>query len=177
MSKNKKGYGKTTKKNGSSYVTLNQMADMFYVSRFNRDNLHDPAEGEDINDSRKYRIYNKKDVKELLAVFAEFFQWVINEKNISKIYFSKDITMVRESTPPKIKYATGMDEVYLPGECKAGEYYITTGRYVWRFWVEGETFQKMRELWKNDSEFLRIKEELTPVMEEKNRNVKAKDSN
>lgn len=174
--KTNKGAGKTTKKNGSIYITLNKLVDMFYVSRFNRDNLHDPAEGEDIDNSYKYRIYNKKDVKEMLAIFAEFFGWAINEKNISKLYITKDITLYRESVPPKIKYATKMDEVFKHGEVKAGDYYLTPGKYMWRLWIEGDTLDRMRELQESDSEFIRIKEELTPEMEEKNKNAKSKDT-
>lgn len=172
-----KGYGKVTRKNGSQYITLNKLVDMFYTSRFNRDNMHDVAEGEDIDNSIKHRIYNKKDVKEMLAIFAEFFEWAINSKNISKLYITKNITLYRESVPPKIKYATKMDEVFKHGEVKAGDYYITPGKYLWRLWVEGEALDEMRKLQDTDSEFIRIKEELTPEMEEKNKNVRAKDSN
>ena len=177
VAKENKTEGKFSKKNGSRFITLSQLVDMFYVSRFNRDNLHDLVEGEDIDNSRKYRIFNKADVKELMEVFCDFFEWVINAKNIGKIYITKDISLVRESTLPRLKYATGMDEVYLPNECKAGEYYITHGRYMWRLWIEGDTFQKMKELWMKDPEFLKTREELTPEMEERNKNAKSKNTN
>lgn len=168
--------GKFSKKNGSRYVTLSQLVDMFYVSRFNRDNLHGLDEGEDIDNSRKHRVYNKSDVKELMIVFMEFFEWVVNEKNLGKIYLSDNVTLVRESTPPRIKYATKMDELCKPeGGCKAGEYYVTCGRYVWQMWLEGDAFKKMKELWMKDPEFTDIREKLIPEMEEKNKNAKSKD--
>lgn len=169
--------GRENPKNGSKYITLIQLIDMFYVSHFNRDNMHDLAEGEDIDDSHLYRIYNKSDVKELMALFFQFFEWAINEKNIGKVYLTKDITLVRESTLPRVKYATVIDEQHLPGECKAGEYYITRGRYVWRLWIDGETFSKMKELQSRDPEFAKLREDLIPEMEEKNKNAKHKDRN
>ena len=150
---------------------------MFYTSRFNRDNLHDPAEGEDIDNSYKYRIYNKSDIKELMTHFLPFFEWAINAKNLSRIYLTDDITLIREATPPRIKYATTMDEKYAPGQCKAGEYYITNGRYSWKMWVEGETFERMRDLWMEDPEYTEIRDKLIPEMEEKNKNAKSKHTN
>lgn len=166
--------GTINKKNGSMYVTRNHLVDMFYVSRFNRDNLHDLVEGEDIDNSRHYRLYNKSDVKELMSLFFSFFEWVINAKNLSKIYLTDDITLIRESTLPRVKYATMVDEQHMPDECRAGEYYITRGRYIWRLWIEGETFQKMKELYSVDPEFIKLREDLIPEMEEKNKNAKQK---
>lgn len=157
-------------------VTMGKLVDMYFVSRFNRDNLHDPAEGEDIDNSRLHRIYNKKDIKELMSSFCEFFEWVINEKDISKIYISKNMSLIRESSPPRLKYATKFDEICTNNQCKAGEYYITNGRYNWKLWVEGETFEKMKNLWMRDPEFIRMREELVPEMEEKNKNAR-KDNN
>lgn len=168
--------GKVCKKNGSVYITLNTLIDMFYVSRFNRDPMHDPGEGEDIDNSYKHRIYNKGDLKELMVLFMSFFEKAINDRNIGKIYLTKDITLIRESSLPRIKYANTMDEMYQPN-CKAGEYYITQGRYVWHMWLEGETFEKMREISSNDPEFVKKRQELIPVLEEKNKNAKSKNRN
>lgn len=166
--------GRRNKKNGSRYVTLSQLVDMFYVSRFNRDNLHGLDEGEDIDNSRKHRIYNKSDVKELMEIFFEFFEWAVNEKNIGKIYMTKNISFIRNSIMPRLKYATKMDEICLyGGGCKAGEYYITNGRYTWQMYVEGDMYQKMKELWEKDPEFVQKKKELIPELEEKNKNAKS----
>ena len=165
------------RKEGQYYLTLGQFVDFFYTSRFNRDNLHGLAEGEDIDNSIKHRIYNKKDVKELLEVIGEFLEWLIIEKNVARIRISKDITIMRETTLPRIKYATGLDERYTSNECKEGEYYITNGRYNWTLRIEGETFEKMRDKWKNDPNLVKIKEDLVPELEEKNRNARANNSN
>lgn len=169
--------GKRNPNSGARYVTLNQLVDMFYVSRFNRDNMHDLAEGENIDDSHKYRLYAKKDLKELIPLFVDFFQWVINEKNLGRIYLTDDIKLIRESTMPRLKYATGFDEQYDPTQCKAGEWYVTNGRYVWRLWIEGDTFKKMKELWMKDPEFIKKRAELRPEMEERNRNAKSRNKN
>ena len=168
----RKAEARVNQKNGSKYFTLNRLVDRFFKSRFNRDNLHDAAEGEDVNNSKLYRLYNKQDLLDISQLFAEFFEWVLNEENISRLYISNDLTLIRESTLPRVKYATPVDEMQLPGECKAGEYYITRGRYIWRMWVEGETFEKMKELSRRDPEFIKIREELIPEMEEKNKNVR-----
>lgn len=165
--------GLVNKKNGSLYVTLGHLIDMFYVSRFNRDNKHDPAKDEDIDNSYKYRIYNKSDVKELMKLFMDFFEWVINEKNIGKIYLSKNLTLLRDVTLPRIKYANAMDAKYNP-ECTEGEYYITHGRYEWRLWLDNEAYDKMREIVVKDPELIKRTEELIPLLEEKNKNAKSK---
>lgn len=162
------------KKNGSIMLSLNQLVDLFYVSRFNRDNLHSLEDGEDIDDSRKHRIYNKSSVKELMALFVDFFEWVINAKNISKVRITNDITLIRESTLPKIRRANAFEEKAIKNGSKAGEYYITHGKYIWRLWIDGETYKKMSELRINDPEFIAEIEKLTPVMEEKNKDVRAK---
>ena len=168
-------YGNRSQKNGSLFLTTKQLTNMFYKSRFNRDNLHDLVPGEDIDDSYHYRIYNKTDLIELMALFCEFFEWAINAKNISKVYVTKDLTLERETVLPRVKYATPVDEQHTHGECKAGEYYVTPGRYMWKLWVDGDTFQKMKALQKKDPEILKIREQLIPEMEEKNRNAKRKD--
>lgn len=155
-------------------MTVNMLVDMFYTSRFNRDNKHDPAEGEDINNSRKYRLYNKKDVKELLALFCEFFQEALVEENLGKVYITDDLTLVRDATMPRPKYATTFDENYNPELCKAGEWYVTTGRYNWKLYVDGDTFKKLRQLWLKDPVLIEKREELKPVVEEKNKNAKSK---
>lgn len=168
----KKEVGRVNKKNDSLRVTIPQLVDMFYRSRFNRDPLHGVATGEDIDNSTRHRIYNKKDINELMKLFAEFFEWVINAKNISKIYCTQNMHLDREPKYPMVKYATGLDERYTNNECTAGEYYITNGRYNWRLWLTGEPFEEMKKLWLNDPEFQQMKIDLIPLLEEKNKNVR-----
>lgn len=163
--------------NGSKYVTLKQLVKKFYVSRFNRDNMHDPAEGEDINNSRKFRIYNLSDVRDLMEIFIDYCEWAINEENISRINLSENLILIREATEPKLRYATSLDAKYIHKNCKEGQYYITDGRYDWILYVKGEPFAKMKEMWMKDPVFLQRKEELKPIMEEKNKNAKSKHSN
>ena len=160
--------------NGSKYVTLRQLVKKFYVSRFNRDNMHDPAEGEDINNSRKYRIYNMCDVQELLETFISYCEWAVNEENISRINLSTNLILIRESVDPKLKYVTALDSMYTRKDCEKGQYYITDGRYDWTLCVKGEPLTKMKELWMKDPTFIKKKEELKPIMEERNKNAKSK---
>ena len=169
-----RGNKRVNQKNGSLYITLSQLIDVFYTSRFNRDSLHSLVEGEDIDNSIKHRLYNKRDLKELMPLFIEFLEWVINEKNLGKIYLSKDLTLVRESTLPSLRYTTKFDEKAFKRN-KEGEYYISTGKYRWMMYVTGDTFAKMKELWLKDPQFEEIIKELTPKMEEKNKNAKPKD--
>lgn len=168
--------GLTTRKN-SKFVTVNMLVDMFYTSRFNRDNMHDLAEGEDINNSRKHRLYNKKDIKELLSHFCEFFQDALISENLGKVYVSEDLTLVRDATMPRVKYANSFDENYNPDICKAGEWYVTTGRYNWKLYVDGETFKQLRQLWRKDPVLMEKREELRPIVEEKNAKLKAEGKN
>ena len=165
-----KGKGLTSRKT-SRYVTVNMLVDMFYTSRFNRDNMHDAAEGEDINNSRRHRLFNKKDIKELMSLFCEFFQEALIEENLGKIYITKDITLVRDTTAPRLKYANGFDEQYNPDLCKAGEWYVTTGRYNWKLWIDGDTFKRIKSHWMEDPMLIEKREELRPEMEERNKKI------
>ena len=173
--KKKKSQQLHNKKTGALYVTMRQLAGMFYVSRFNRDNMHDLEEGEDIDNSRKHRIYNKGELEELMVVFGEFFEWAINKKNLQKVYISKGLTLERTSVFPRIKYASGFDAKINP-DCVAGEYYITKGKYHWDLWLDKELYQEMQQLWLNDPAYLEKRQELIPELEEKNRNAKSKNT-
>lgn len=166
---------KTNKKNGSQYWTLNNLVDKFYTSKFNRDNMHDPAPGEDINDSRLYRIYNKSDVKDLIHLLADYFEWAIGEENVSKLYITDNITLERETRLPTVRRANIVDELRSPervktGEIKAGKLYVTRGKYAWVMNLTGGTFQKMRELQYKDPEFIEKYEELQKSVDERNKN-------
>lgn len=166
----------TSKKNGSKYLSLSQIVDGFYPSRFNRDNLCDPDKGEDIDNSIKHRLYNKKDVKELMGLLAQYFEWAINTKNISRVYLTDNIMLIRDSKLPRIKYATDIDVKCLgEDKCKPGEYYITDGNYAWSMWLTGDAYKAMQALRDSDPEFIQVKKELQPLLEEKNKNAKSKD--
>lgn len=166
---------KGNKKDGSIYLSIKQLAEKFFYSRFNRDNMHDPAPGEDIDNSKLYRIYNKADIVELIELFMQYFEWAINAENISRVYLTDNIMLRRDSTYPKIKLATPVDANRLSKLCKAGEYYITRGRYNWTMWLDGDAYQKMIELKLADPEFNRIIKELTPELEVKNAERRNKD--
>lgn len=162
------------KKNGSKLWGINQLVDRFHKSSYNRDNSYALEPGEDINNSSRHRLYNKGDVKELLKIFAEFFQWIINEDNVSKIYITKDITLIRESKLPRIKMATCVDVQRFGDKVEDGKYYITDGKYAWSMWLTGDAFKAMQKLRDSDPEFINQKKELQPVVEEKNKHVKPK---
>lgn len=160
---------KSNKKNGSQYWTLNALVDRFYTSRFNRDNMHDPAVGEDIDNSRLYRIYNKRDVKELLHIFFDFFEWVINEENLGKIYLTDNLTLVRESKMPTIRRANIVDVLRSPDRAKEGELYVSRGKYLWTLFFSGEAFSRMRDLQFQDPEFKERYDSLEKEANERNR--------
>ena len=160
---------KQNKKNGSQYWTLNSLVDRFYTSRFNRDNMHDPAEGEDIDNSRMYRIYNKSSIKELLHTFFDFFEWVINEENLGRIYLSENMTLMRESKMPQIRRANIVDVLRSPDRAKEGELYVTRGKYIWTLFLSGNAFSRMRELQFRDPEFKEKYDELEIEAAERNK--------
>lgn len=162
--------GKISKKNGSKYWTLNRMVDRFYYSRFNRDNLHDPAEGEDIDNSRTHRLFNKTDIKELLHLFFDYMEWVIPEENVSKIYFTENMMLNRSSRLPTIRRSNIVDQIKTKGQRKIGELYVTNGRYVWTMEMTGSLWERHRDVQAKDPEFIAKREELQKIVEERNRN-------
>lgn len=158
----------TNKDNGSEYWTLNKLVQRFYTSRFNRDPYHEPTEGEDIDNSKRYRMYGKEDVRELLELFFQYFQWVIVEENVSRVYLSEDISLIRESILPRVKPATQVDAICAGGDVKIGDYYVTPGKYTWKMWVQGDTFKKLKELSTNDPQMVKLRKELALTAKEKN---------
>lgn len=167
------------KDNGSEYWTLYKMVKRFYTSRFNRDPYREPIEGEDIDNSTRYRVYGMTAVRELLEIFIQYFQWVIIEENVSKVYLSDDLVLIRESILPRVKPATQVDVFCASGEVKDGDYYVTPGKYTWKMWVQGDTFKGLKELSLKDPQMERLRKELAPIAEEKNnakRNTKNKSS-
>ena len=162
------------KKNNSQYWTLNTLVDRFYTSRFNRDNMHCLNAGEDIDNSRAYRVYNKGDVKELIQLFTDYLAWVINAENVSKIRLSEDIALIRETKTPKLKRANIVDEIITNGRVKAGQLYVTNGKYAWTMFLSGDTYEKMTELTTKDPELARLREEAQKRLEER---IKKDESN
>lgn len=168
---------KTNKNNGSRYFTLNSLVDRFYTSRFNRDNKHGLSEGEDIDNSKIHRIYNKGDVKDLLHSFFDFFEWVINAENISKVYLTRNLLLERESKMPTVRRANIVDELRSPNRAKAGELYVTRGKYIWTLWLSGDAYEKMRELQHKDPEYMAKYAELQKSVDERNANDKKNKGN
>lgn len=165
------------KKNGSRYVSIKQLVDIFYTSRFNRDQYHGLAEGEDIDNSRLYRLYNKSDLLELMELLAQFFEWAIIEKNIGKIYITKDLCLIRESSKPRLKKANFIDVQRLGDKVEDGKYYITSGKYKYSLFFTDEAFERLKKLQENDIEFIQTIEELKPLLEEKNADANSKCTN
>lgn len=153
------------KVNGSIYVGMKELAEFFYKSRFNRDPLCDPDEGEDIDDSNKHRIYTKSDLIDVITRFGEFFEWAINAKNISRIRFTQDVILVRETRLPWLKKANGFDQVMLPGIAESGKYYLTKAKYLWKLEVNGKAREVMIKLKDRDPEIVAVENELRPQLE------------
>ena len=162
------------KKNGSVTITGKQLAYMFYRSKFNRDNLCGTEDGEDINDSCKHRLYANNDLKEIMNLFFDFLTWALTSKNISRVNFTNGMSLIREETEPRVKYITRYEQNVIKNGRKAGEYYITNGRYEWKLWFGGQSFEDLKNLWMNDPCFIKKREELAPILEEKNKNVREK---
>ena len=158
-----------SKKNGSEYWTINALVDRFYTSRFNRDNLHDPSPGEDIKNSRSHRLYNKSDIHDIAHLFSEFIEWVLPEENISKLYLSDNLTLVRKTRYPKIKRANSVDASRLNGKVQIGELYVTRGKYYWVVETGSDFTQIMYDLKNKDPEVAAKYAELEKEVEERNR--------
>ena len=150
------------------YWSLKNLVHRFYTSRFNREPDCDLAEGEDIDNSRKFRMYNKGEVLELLELFCDFFQWVIVEENISKVYLSKDIYLIRESILPRVKRATQVDCICVGGDLNIGDYYVTHGKYTWKMWIGGDVYKRLKELASKDPQMIELRKEFDVIAEEKN---------
>lgn len=164
------------KKDGSKSLTIKQLVARFYTSKFNRDNLHDPAPNEDINNSMKYRLYNKTDVLELMRIFIDFLEYTFVTDNISKIMLSKDLAMRRETKMPRIKRANKCDITNrkIDDGLKEGELYLTRGKYVWYLDFGGELLESLRKLRDVDPVIIDKKKELQKEIEERNKLEKCK---
>lgn len=161
----------TNKENGSQYWTLNYLGHRFYYSKFNRDNLHDLKEGEDINYSRMYRLYNKTDIKELLHHLADYLEWALVEENLGKIYITDNIELVRKPVLPYVRRANQIEEIVTKGGRKAGICYLNSGKYTYQLTVAGDLEEKLADLAEKDPQFIKKKEELQSVLEERNKGI------
>lgn len=159
------------RKDGSKSLTLKQLVGIFYTSRFNRDNFHDPAPGEDINHSIKYRMYNKSDVLELMRIFVDFLEDAFISENISKIMLSKELVLRRETRMPRIKRANQCDITNRKSDdgLKVGELYVTRGKYIWYLDFDGELLEKSRKIRDADPEIIKKKKELLKEIDERNK--------
>ena len=155
--------------------TLNKFINGFYRSRYNRDNMHDLAEGEDENDSKMYRIYNKGDLKDVAEAFLQYLEWLIIDSGIgvNRIYLATGISLRRETRLPHINRANEVDIMKRKGDdgVKVGDYYITKGKYTWYLDITGEPFKRMKESQKYDPAFIAKVAELQPIVDERNANA------
>ena len=158
------------KKNNSQYWYLPRLVDRFYYSHFNRDPLCGLEEGEEYDDSRQHRLYNKSDVKEVLELFFKFLEWIIPEENLGKLYLSDCISLERVSKLPTVRRATIVDVIKTKGKAKDRELYVTHGRYTWKMNVTGDMYERQKKLRDTDPEFIAKKEELQKSVDERNKN-------
>ena len=147
---------------------------MFYRSKFNRDNLCGPEEGEDIDNSCRHRLYRKEDLTEIVTQFFDFLVWALTTQDIGRVSFTDNMDLFRDDTEPRVKYATKFDEKAIKNGSKAGEYYITPGRFEWKIWFKGQAFDDLKNLWLNNKAYQAKREELKPLLEEKNKIAREK---
>lgn len=157
--------------NYKSY-TMKQLASKFFSSRFNRDPYVPVDEDEDINNSRRYRLYNKDDIIELTRLFVEFFEELICTENIENINFSKNIVLYRDARLPLLKNVTAMDRKVSPDIPEGDEFYISRGRYTYHINYRNEVRDGLDKLWESDPRRKRRLEELIPECKKRNEEVK-----
>lgn len=158
--------------NGYKQYTFKQIIQKFCYSRFNRDPYVPTAPGEDINNSRRYRLYNKADVMELFSLFVEFLEDLLKTESVEDISISSNLTLYREVELPKIKSVSSMDRKLKPDIPEGDTYYITCGRYEYKLRYSGEVKEKLYEKWEEDPRRKKRVEELLPELEQKNKGVK-----
>ena len=152
----------------AKHYTINQLISRMYTSRFNRDMEVPLFKDEEFDNSKKSRIYNKKDMLDLIKLFFDFFEWVIVEDNVDYVRLSKNLYLRREPKMPKLKKANIVDKIMLGDEVEVGKYYATKGRYSWKMWTENEVFKSMQRLWEGDPERQRNLQELEVEVEKWN---------
>ena len=155
-----------------SNYTMKQIASKFYSSRFNRDPYVPVDEDEDVNNSRRYRLYNKDDIIELTRLFVEFFEDLISSENVESIHFSKNIVLLRDAKLPVLKNVTAMDRKMSPHIPKGDNFYVSRGRYVYQMDYRNEVRDGLDDLWEDDPRRKRRLEELMPECEKRNKEVK-----
>lgn len=155
--------------------TLKKLLSKFYASRFNRDPYVPADKDEDINDSRRYRLYNKTDIFEIFDQFLKFFEELISTENIEDISFGKNLKLYRDVELPKLKNVTSMDRKFNSSIPEGDAFYVSRGRYVYKMKYLNEVKEGIDNMWNDDPRKKRRIEELIPRCEELNR--KAKDGN
>lgn len=149
--------------------TLKQLASKFYSSRFNRDPYVPVDEDEDINNSRRYRLYNKDDILELSRLFMEFFEELICSENVERVNFSKNFILFRDARLPMIKNVTAMDRAMSPNIPESDKFYISRGRYAYHVDYRNEVREGLDKLWEDDPRRKRRIDELTPECKKRNK--------
>lgn len=158
------------KKNGAAHWSLARLVDRFYYSRFNRDNLCGLSEGEDIDNSRQHRLYNKADLEEVFKLFFEYLEWAIIEENLGKIRLTNNMDITRTSSKPKLKRANIVDQIKTKDRVKDREYYVTPGKYKYELNLNGEAWERIKALREKDPELTEIKKNLQKEADERNKN-------
>ena len=157
---------------GYKHYTLKQIVRRFYYSRFNRDPYEPAVNGEDIDNSRKFRLYNKQDIEEVIKLFVDFLEWALAEDNIEDINLSTNLSLYRDVELPKIKFANEMDRRIKKNIPDGDNYYITSGRYIYRLRYTNEVKDRLHEKWLADPRYLNKVLELEPLCKQKNEEAK-----
>ena len=158
-------------RNGSDCLTINEVINLFYRSRYNHDPLCDFEEDEDIDDSTRHRLYNKRDIADIMKLFWKFFEELITSNNISKVYLTDKIKFTREIKLPKLKPANFVDSLRKYGSVEEGETYITRGKYSWLLWMDMDLMDKLHDMLVKDPEYIAAYEQKKKELEERKKNA------
>lgn len=151
-------------------LSFNQFVDKFYRSKFNRDDREDLREGEDINNSSKYRLYSKDDVIELLTMLEKYLEWFLVNEDYDYIYLSKNLVLYRDLDFPRIKKANIYDvNICAKDDVKEGDFYVTHGRYNWMFLTANEIKKSLFDAVERDVRRNIVANDLEIVAKERNK--------
>ena len=151
-------------------LSLNQFIEKFYRSKFNRDDREELCEGEDINNSSKYRIFARADVVELVSMLEEYLEWFLVNENYDYIYLSSNLVLYRDLDFPRIKKANIYDVNICAQEgVKEGDFYVTHGKYNWMLLPANEIKTSLFKAVEKDVRRNIVADDLRKVAEERNK--------
>lgn len=147
-------------------MTLLQLANGLYRSKYNRNMDYPVAANEDVNNSAAHRLYAKDDVVELVKMLGYYLDYALIAEDIETLCLTDNIIIERYAVKPRVRKATGVDVMFNNSLTK-GQYYMSNGRYKFKMKLRNALLLEMQEFWQSCQECADLKAEQGKILEQK----------